>query len=107
MYMTKATERKLIKSIKGVLGDNYKESDDLLITELVDWIKISNHAKDDLQESVKHDGTMSWQALTTISMSSKAILATLRSLGIIPSERNKSKIIEKKMEFDIKEFLED
>jgi len=103
--MNKREEKKLINQIKAVLGDNYKETDDLLITELVDWIKISNQAKGDLQKSVADNGSMSWQALTTISMASKAILATSKSLGISPIERNKNIIFERKQDFDLHAFL--
>ena len=46
-------ERKLIKSFKDSLGDTLKESDLVLINELMDWLKISSKAKKDLQKSVK------------------------------------------------------
>lgn len=93
--MKKAEEKKLIKNIKDSLGENFNESDMLLITELIDWLKIASKAKADLSVSVKDGGSMDWQALTTISMSSKAIITTLKALGITPTDRLKQKLLNK------------
>jgi hypothetical protein len=100
--MKKKAESNLRTSIKSMI--EHHAFDDALIDDLIDWIKISNRAKEDLQQSIKDDGAMSWQALTTISMSTKAILSISKSLGISPFQR-KNKEGDKKPVLNLNEFL--
>lgn len=103
--MTKKEEKRLIDQIVALIGDDIKESDYLLIYDLVDWLKVSHRAKDDLQKSVKDTESMSWQSLTTIAMASKQIQSLMTKLNITPEKRARAKKSEVKKGFDIHEFL--
>jgi len=104
--MKKTEEKRLIKTVKNVIGNSFKDSDQILIQELVDWISIAAKAKEDLKKEVAKDGEMGWQNLTTISMASKQIQSCLKHLGITPAERNRLKVVEKnETKFDLQKFL--
>jgi len=104
--MKKAEEKKLIKTIKDVIGNSFKESDQILVQELVDWISIAMKAKDSLKKEVKNNGGMEWQNLSTISMAPKQIQSCLKHLGITPGKRNRLKVVEKnETKFDLQKFL--
>jgi hypothetical protein len=87
ILMTKREETKLSEYIRALIGDDLKESDNILIEDLMDWIKINRKAKDELQESVKDGESMSWQTLTTIAMASKQIQNIMQRLNISPEKR--------------------
>jgi len=103
--MTKREEKKLVGQIVALIGEDIKESDYLLIYDLVDWLNVSERAKDDLQQSVKDSEVMSWQALTTIAMASKQIQSIMTKLNITPEKRGRDSRQRIKKEFDIEKFL--
>jgi hypothetical protein len=104
--MTKKEENKIITQIEKLIGDEIKESDYILIYELIDWIKISSKAKDELKDSVKNGENMNWQILTTIAMSSKQIQSIMQRLNITPDKRSRNKQVDKKQSsFDLQRFL--
>lgn len=87
--MTKKDEKKLTDHIVTLIGDSIKASDYILINDLVDWVKISEKAKDELQEGVKQGSNMNWQTLTTIAMASKQMQSIMQRLNITPEKRAK------------------
>lgn len=91
--MKKNEERKLIKQLKESLGDNYQEIDMIIITDVIDWMKINRQAKEDLVKSIEDNGKMDWVALTTISMASKGVITNLKALGLTPSDRLKQRLL--------------
>jgi hypothetical protein len=95
----------LIDQIVSLIGNDIKEPDYLLIYDLVDWLKVSARAKDDLQKSVTDNDTMSWQALTTIAMASKQIQSVMTKLNITPEKRSRKNSVLKKGGFDLEKFL--
>jgi hypothetical protein len=107
--MTKKEEKTISDNIVALLGADIKSSDYLLINELIDWIKISNKAKDELQAETKKGDSMNWQTLTSIAMASKQIQSIMNKLGITPQQRNRLK--KKKDDgnastgFDLNKFL--
>lgn len=105
--MTKKEEKKLVEQIVTLIGDDIKDSDYILIHDLLDWKMINEKAKDELQEQVKNGEQMNWQTLTSIAMASKQIQSIIQRLGITPEKRGRKKKGEKeqKKEFDLESFL--
>jgi hypothetical protein len=50
--VTKAQQKKLAKQIEELIGDDIRHSAYILITDLIDWMEISNKSKEELQDSV-------------------------------------------------------
>jgi hypothetical protein len=105
--MNKKEEKKITDQIVKLIGDNIKDSDYILITDLIDWIKISEQAKIELLDSTRETNKMSWQILTTIAMSSKQIQNLMQRLNITPDKRAKNQKSITKEPFSITDFLND
>lgn len=105
--MKKTEEKKLFKQIKESIGEQYQKTDDVLIQECLDWIKISIKAKEELEKSVGEGDSIRdlWQLLTTIAMSSKQTQSLFTKLGITPQERNKMKVLVQDNDVDLNELL--
>jgi hypothetical protein len=103
--MTIAKEKKIRKGVIDLLKSKKNHSaavDGLLIDELIDFLKISEFAKGNLETNPDN-----WQALTTVTMASKQIQSILAKLDLTPQERNrKLKWREERVEaFDLQKFL--
>jgi len=105
--MNKRDETKIKKAIKDTIGDNYCESDSLIINQLIDYLKMDEQAKYQLATEAEN-GAMQWTTVSTIAMVTKNINMLINSLGITPKDRLKLKaLIQDKKEFNLKEFLAD
>ena len=84
--MNKTKEKKLRKQIVDLLKAKklYEESDQILIDELIDFMKISEYWKNKLMNEPD-----SWQAITTLTCCSKQIQSLMVKLSITPSDRSK------------------
>jgi hypothetical protein len=89
--MEKKKEKKLIEVINTLIGSDKKESDEMLITDFIDWIKISEKSKEELQRQVQDGDSMNWQTLATIAMALKQIQNIMQRLNITPEKRSRKK----------------
>ncbi len=106
--MKKAEEKKLRKQIVDLLvgKENYNSTNELLINELVDWLKIGTYNNQQMKDSVKNESTIGWNLLTTKSMVSKNVQSILTKLNLTPELTAKKKKEQKKEEqFNLQGFL--
>jgi hypothetical protein len=104
--MTKAKERslraKIIKHLKD--ADNYKPTDDFLIQELLDFLSMSEFAKQELKANPS-----GWGEWTKVSMASNQIQAIMTKLSLTPATRLKKKKDDEKDKpktgFNLAEFM--
>lgn len=105
--MKKSEERKLRQTIIDQVGENITDADYILIGDVIDWIKINEYAKNELQAEVKGGDSMNWQTLTKIAMCSKNIVAILQRLNITPEKKSKNRKVDKdKKGHNLQEFLD-
>lgn len=103
--MTKGREKKLRTQIEKYLKEKglYSPTDDVLIQETIDWIKISDFHKARLA-----DEPDSWAVLTTITTCSKQLQSLYTKLHLTPAERAKFKIETARKDdqkFDVMNFI--
>lgn len=89
--MTKAEEKKLIKSLKDTIPE-FKESDLIIVKQIIDYLKIDEVAKNQLFEETEN-GAMQWTTVSTIAIVTKNITALIQSLGVSPKDRIKLKAL--------------
>jgi hypothetical protein len=90
-----------------------KDSDDILIDELVYQLELNELAKQDvlargIQINVRQQGEPFYnlnQSIAVINQCTKNIQSILNNLGITAKERSKLKLLDKKEEFNLNEFL--
>jgi hypothetical protein len=108
--MNKTKERNLRKQNRETLGDDYRKTDEVLIDELIDWMKINVVAKQELAKALEERGEMPWTVQTTISMCSKNIQSLYTKLGLTPQIRMNGKkkeiAIEVEKDVDINSLLQ-
>ena len=87
MNMTKSKEKKIRQQIKKYLESKqlYELTDEILINQLIDWLKI----EDDAKSRLKVDST-NWSTLSAIAMSSKNIQNLFVKLNMTPADRAKA-----------------
>ncbi len=107
--MKKPEEKKLRAKIRLLIGENYDDSDEVLINDLCDWIKLQAYTKKQIEADVKAGDKLGWTELGTLAMATKNILSILKALGVSVYERTK-KMKGKKEEpatngFDLQKFL--
>lgn len=89
--MTKPQERKYIKSMIEAIGDDYTNSDIILIQQVIDYLKLKDQAVHQLVKINNDEEKLDWVAVTTIATCTKNINLLMMSLGVTPRERKKIK----------------
>ncbi len=103
--MKRKEEARLREVINEILVDQIKDSDKILIDDLIDWINIGQNAKADLKDAIKDGEKSNWQILTTIAMASKQIQNIMQKLNITPDKRAKKNDHRPNKGIDLNSFL--
>jgi hypothetical protein len=91
--MTKPQEKKYIKAMIEAIGDDYTDSDMILIQQVIDYLKLKDQAVHQLVKINNEDEKLDWVAVTTIATCTKNINLLMMSLAITPKERKKLKML--------------
>lgn len=75
------------------IGDEYTDSDMILIQQVIDYLKLKDQAVHQLVKINNEDEKLDWVAVTTIATCTKNINLLMMSLGITPRERKKLKML--------------
>lgn len=90
--MNKNEETKIKKWLKNSI-DEFKDSDQIIIDNIIDYLKMNEAAKHQLAISVEENEKLDWVSVTTIATCTKNINLLMMSLGITPKERKKLKLM--------------
>lgn len=89
--MTAKEKNKIRKQLKDSIID-FMESDNLIIDQIIDYLMIDAHAKNQLATETEN-GAMQWTTVSAIAIATKNISMLFGQLGVTPKDRTKLKAL--------------